>query len=232
MIHIRDLTFKTKKELGSWCRKMIATGQERPYTYDEHIKLLALLERHPRAEQKIGVGVRRFFTRKIFQYYCLHLERFDGSSTDFSYLKCVKGSPTSILSIWRDAARMGIRDQILDFRAQAFSVHPVRCEISGVRLRQADSHVDHVFPDTFIVLSNRFLEEYDLTPSFEWLSKPEDNQYRHYITNARILRLWQEFHRREAKLRMLHWSMNLGRESRTTDPDSVLAEIKEEVRGR
>jgi hypothetical protein len=56
--------------------------------------LLALIQQHPKAEEKIGCGVAYFTTARRWdngiptKHFVLH--RIDGTSTDFSYLKCLK----------------------------------------------------------------------------------------------------------------------------------------------
>src|SRR5438132_1107626 len=63
--------------------------------------LFDVLLRHPKANEKVGIGVRRFF-RSGSGFW---LERTDGTKTDFSFLKCL-GSRThraEVLSAMRAA---------------------------------------------------------------------------------------------------------------------------------
>ena len=52
-----------------------------------------LLDRHPDAKMKIGVGVKAIFVQKAFvgqwQSFCFHVKRTDGSEEDFSYNACL-----------------------------------------------------------------------------------------------------------------------------------------------
>lgn len=53
------------------------------------------LKRHPRAAEKIGCGVRRFFKNPApkpnYGKSCFWIERNDGSTEKFSFQKCVTG---------------------------------------------------------------------------------------------------------------------------------------------
>lgn len=58
----------------------------------QHSFLFALLSRHPRAMEKIGPGIKHFTVEHAaYGTRCFYLARVDGSDTDFSYLKCVRG---------------------------------------------------------------------------------------------------------------------------------------------
>lgn len=51
------------------------------------------LQRHPKAESKVGCGVKAIFVqRDRFGSFCFHLQRVDGSEEDFSYKKLFKMS--------------------------------------------------------------------------------------------------------------------------------------------
>ncbi|KAK9810101.1 hypothetical protein WJX72_004940 [[Myrmecia] bisecta] len=56
--------------------------------------VMALLQLHPRATEKIGVGVDHFSVQSYYdgseksKHFYLH--RLDGSHTDFSYRKCLR----------------------------------------------------------------------------------------------------------------------------------------------
>jgi Protein of unknown function (DUF3223) len=51
------------------------------------------LQRHPKADAKIGCGVKAIFVqRDRFGSFCFHLQRVDGSEEDFSYKKLFRMS--------------------------------------------------------------------------------------------------------------------------------------------
>jgi|SRR5215470_15923925 len=58
-----------------------------------HAFLCDLVSRHPRAAEKIGKGISHFtIGAGLFGTLCFYLNRVDGTRTDFSYLKCVRGA--------------------------------------------------------------------------------------------------------------------------------------------
>jgi hypothetical protein len=59
---------------------------------DDHEFVLALLSKHARAAEKIGVGVKHFTVEKAKgATQCFYITRLDGSRSDFSYMNCLRG---------------------------------------------------------------------------------------------------------------------------------------------
>jgi hypothetical protein len=87
-------TFATKKALEERLKAMLhaaAPGVE--LDEPEHSFLLCVLFRHPDAVEKIGCGVRAFRVgTSKYGNRCFEAVRTDGTWTEFSYLKCAKGS--------------------------------------------------------------------------------------------------------------------------------------------
>jgi len=158
-----------------------------------------LIERHPRRDEKIGVGVEAFY---ILQNPCnrkamtLMVERSDGSRIDFSWLTCVDGKDKSTKADLLAAMRSAVMSQVLDFRGAHFSGF---CQECSKEIDMAESNVDHV--DTFKILADRFLDghknipnEFDGHPTrFTTVFKSKDIQFR---------RDWELFHRENAKLQI------------------------------
>jgi hypothetical protein len=96
--NIGGLTFRTQAEIIAHCRSIIGQGDGR--VPDEHAAFLfGLLDRHPGAAEKIGVGVDHFeIARGAKQVGAgwiatrgFYVVRVDGSRDDFSFMKCVRG---------------------------------------------------------------------------------------------------------------------------------------------
>lgn len=90
---IGDTSFKAQAAANLFIRELL-NGQPLKVAIlqPQHLFLLALLSRHPRAAEKIGPGIKHF-TVEHAQHgtRCFYLTDMDGSKTDFSYLKCVRG---------------------------------------------------------------------------------------------------------------------------------------------
>jgi hypothetical protein len=111
-----------------------------------------LLNWHPEAEQKIGVGIAAIevrpteFGKNTRGFW---LVREDGSETDFSYRKCVDNEQT-YRKKFLAACRFAVKDHIAEFKDEFFRVAPVpSCALTGAPIAPENSHVDHTPPYTF-----------------------------------------------------------------------------------
>ena len=63
-----------------------------PIAGDDNAFLLELLKKHPRAVEKIGAGVKHFTVENAKGgTRCFYVIRADGSRSDFSFMKCLRG---------------------------------------------------------------------------------------------------------------------------------------------
>lgn len=85
-IVLNGIEFKFQKDAIDRFRNMLElyrNGQS--IAGDDRDMLLALLERHPEADKKIGCGIKRLYKyRTDMPTSCFWIERTDGSRTDFS----------------------------------------------------------------------------------------------------------------------------------------------------
>jgi hypothetical protein len=138
-----------KKEAMARCHEIVArTEDNQRVTGEDDVGFLHwLLGRHPRASQKIGVGVVSFTVQPMergTRGFVLH--RHDGSSTDFSYYSCI--TPPNGVSLARKAMRRAVDQQISEFRKASAARGPFVCEVTGEALRWDDVHVDHAPPSS------------------------------------------------------------------------------------
>jgi hypothetical protein len=86
--------FDSQKEAIETVKELL-NGQplKVPIPEPGHTLLSNLLSRHPRAAEKIGPGISHFTVEPAEHgTRCFYLTRIDGTKTDFSYFKCVRGS--------------------------------------------------------------------------------------------------------------------------------------------
>ena len=63
-----------------------------PITGNDHAFLLELLKKHPRATEKAGAGLKHFTVENAKGgTRCFYVTRVDGSRSDFSFMKCLRG---------------------------------------------------------------------------------------------------------------------------------------------
>jgi hypothetical protein len=81
------------------CREIIAAIENGELvTGDDAEFLLWLLDRHPRAAEKIGQGVAGFTVQSASMgTRCFVVHRMDGSSTDFSFQSCITAPDGTVL---------------------------------------------------------------------------------------------------------------------------------------
>ena len=90
-VTIETQRFTTKTQATEHFTKMLARYANRQdVTGADFDDLYSLLEKHPRAGEKIGAGVKRIFADWIRDgARCFWVERIDGTKEDFSIRKCI-----------------------------------------------------------------------------------------------------------------------------------------------
>jgi hypothetical protein len=84
-------TFPTKVAARTFIREVLYRHQLlAPITGPDHAFLQELLSKHPRAAEKIGVGVKHFTVAKAKGgTQCFYITRIDGSWLNFSFENCI-----------------------------------------------------------------------------------------------------------------------------------------------
>jgi Protein of unknown function (DUF3223) len=155
-IQIGELFFPTKAQALGHFRKMLFRYEpDGAIGKDDTRELLWLLARHPDADQKRGAGVIGFGVEELSAgLRRFRIIRVDGSSTDFSFRKCID-KPTSPLRWITAALRVEVRDEILQAKKDYFDTHGnadgrVPCQLDCGRLiRIEEADADHAPPFTF-----------------------------------------------------------------------------------
>jgi Protein of unknown function (DUF3223) len=208
--------FKFQKDALAFFKKMLNSYRaNRTIEEGDHEFLLALLERHPEAARKIGVGIKRFYKAPTeMGTSCFWVERTDGSKTDFSYITAVKAQGKSLYQEFADACRNAVRADLIKTKEEFFNQHgdehgKVECEISGEKMAIYESHLDHKKPLTFQVIVNTFIAANNITISKGMLSTPQDAQFESEFSDQSTKRQFKEYHHRMAQLRIINPKANL-----------------------
>ena len=119
VIDIGPVRFETQTEAIAHVSEMLRTLPRRVPLGDPHDSFLRdLLLRHPRATEKIKFGIKHFTIDDDHSgYVCFQLHRSDGSRSDFSFHKCLKGERQGSLAL--GALRNAVADQIERLRDSA-----------------------------------------------------------------------------------------------------------------
>jgi hypothetical protein len=195
--------FKTKKQETEFFRSILHRYEIGSRLSDEDaMDLAALLERYPDRDQKVGAGISHFTSREnTYGGRGFFLHRKDGSSTDFSYLRCINGRPPHKQEVAR-AFRRCIQGDVLERKRELFFLHgPILpCPITGERLEIHTAHMDHKAPLTFEVLLHTFLATKALDYDDVVLSTGSDNQECPAIVDAALRDEFRSYHNRVAIL--------------------------------
>lgn len=217
-IQIGNVEFKFQKDALAYFKEMLSScrnNQNIDTSSENHSMLLALIERHPEADQKIGVGIKHFFKAPTdMGTSCFWLEREDGTKTDFSYPTAVKAKGKSLYQEFSEACRHSIKNDLIKTKENFFDAHAdgegkVECEITGDRISIYESHLDHTKPLTFQVIVNTFITANKICISSDILSTSVDGQFTTEFINKDIENKFKEYHHSIAQLRIINPKSNL-----------------------
>lgn len=213
-IIIGDKIFTTKKDAHDHFKRILNS-----YAYGESLSevdlldVLALLHFHPRAEEKIGVGVCEIRVEKIrYKTKCFCIVRSDSSSDVFSYIKCINGeySPTAK---FRRTCRDLVREDLRGVKQTYFMAHSkkgsIQCQETGEWCSWEELNVDHRQPNTFSVIVDRFIEVNGIDVDAVNYSEVMDAVYE--FEDESLRKAFREYHRSKANLRLVKKKRNLGR---------------------
>jgi hypothetical protein len=205
-IEIGELTFSSKRAAAEHFRAMLyryEIGEDIPEP--DATALRWLLTHHPECEANIGCGVATFAVRHaVHATRCFEVIRSDGSSTDFSYLTCIKGMAPSALTQALQAMRAAVIDDIAEAKRALFreSCGIVECAVTGEPISLEEARADHAPPKTLRALAIAFLEARGIDPG-AFITDSEDNQYETRIVDPELAAAWRAYHHRLAAIRIV-----------------------------
>lgn len=157
---INRVEFKSKAALEKFVSQMLQSYEPGTIITGTNKEFLEeLFQYHPRASEKIGIGIKEIMVRidpvwkKTKQFWII---RTDGTGTDISYKKPIYGEPSTKMT-FAQACRSVVIDDIIQFKLQALKTKPI-CPHRGIMLDFANSSVDHVAPKTFNFLVDSFIK--------------------------------------------------------------------------
>jgi len=207
---------KTKTEQYNNLQELLnsfSTNEIIDVSHDKYEFLKELIKKHPKQEKFKG-DLDHFVVRtcginprnKNITYVAT-----DGYEETFSIYKCLDQKAESNLQYFKRAMRYYIYPQIRSFRDDYFQKNSnkgyVTCEISNLKFKIDNCHVDHRYPKTFDSMVNTFIKEYDIDVDKQTYLFPRHNQVE--ITNNEIISKFLNFHQNYADLRCVYFRANL-----------------------
>lgn len=213
-------SFPTQKAATEYFRAMLnryAVGDS--VNADDTRDLMALIERHPEASTKVGIGIDHFTVIKTGEgSNCFYIVRRDGTGTDFSFYKCVSGkAPTrkqEVSDAFREAVKLDIwnkRDSFYREYSREDGLLP--CAKTKEWIRRDEGHIDHMPPMTFEVIVTTFLASRGLSYDQVPITRGTDNQTMAALTDGNIAQQFREYHKSVATLDFVKSSVNLAQAS-------------------
>lgn len=172
-------------------------------------KLVDVVDRHPRSEEKIGPGIRAFIVYRGFGHHiALDILRTDGSRIDISWRKCVSRRDYTARAKLRRAMRDAVGWQVQGARDYWRSKGDP-CALCGGAIGEEPAHVDHVTP--FETLATRFLAGREEHAPKSFTENPDTHMTAFCDADATWAGDWQSFHAEHGELRLVHAQCNLRR---------------------
>lgn len=215
---IHDQTFNTQSSLKMFIQSILhGSGIELPVSNYNFEFLSKLLDRHPRRDEKVGVGIKSFIVRKDIygRTKCFWIVRLDGTETEFSYDKCIKGNKvTNPLKLFYEAARVTIDPQIEAYRESYIKAYKdsngkFPCEKTGKMLSRKEENVDHIPPLTFKKIVENFLEKTNHDLSSIGYSGFGDGEVHKKFMDESLKSEFATYHMQVARLRVISRKENL-----------------------
>ena len=210
-ITIGDQSFPTKKALHEYVLKIL-WGSDFGATLNGKDQgfILGLLQRHPRAGQKIGCGIGHFRIgkdhRRNYPYFIA--VRTDGTETDFSLMQCI--TPRNERTNFHLACRTAVIGQIVAFREDSFGNQTeIPCAISGTPVRKERCHVDHAYPMTFDHIVEDYIRDHKLDVKKVPVDGDGDGEKKKWFRHLEESERFAEYHREKAVLRITTEKDNL-----------------------
>lgn len=180
-------TFAKQGEATAFFKAMLARYADGEFlnSVDEDI-LYELLQRHPEADQKIGVGVQAFFRNKSPDHptSCFHLLRIDGSTTDFGYPTCITGRAPSLRHAFYEACRRSVVAELMVQKQRLFDMSPngIQCVRTGELTTIHTSEYRHTEP-RFRDIVRGFIQMKNLVIDSSMVTDSQDMQYTTVFTD-------------------------------------------------
>lgn len=212
-IEISGKTFKSQKDAISFVRDLLLSLESGGFVGEdsEHWYFFSdLLARHPDYTDKFGVGISKFLIgRNTKGDIELNLRRVDNSFSDVSWIKCVTGRATPVISNLKAAMRVEVDQQISKYKSLYFRPNMV-CELCMNEIDQlSDCNADHIIH--FDTLATDFIYQNPDHPK-EFDDQQMTNKAMFKIADRLYADTWASYHQTHAKLRLVHMTCNLKRE--------------------
>jgi hypothetical protein len=210
-ITLAGVTYTTKKAAREAVQAWFASCQDGAILVGRDLRMaLDILEAHPHYEWKCRGGVFGFYVGPNAEWpatRCLTMISGEHGHEALSYRVALGIAPAE--PSFRSAAREAVAFTIRQFKREEFRAGRGVCAITGQRLLESETHVDHAPPWTFEEIIRDFLARQGEMPV---IHNGSTDTFEHALDAERFL----NFHNERARLRLTHWTVNTGTLRRRT----------------
>jgi hypothetical protein len=235
-IVIGSRSFRTQKSALDHYKALLHRYQDGDRIADpgDYADLVALIERYDTILDQVGEAMkgcgrishfeRRRNTGTGWSGSGFWVVRQDGSATDFSYIRAVKGQPGDRSEHFYLACREAIALDLVLAKRRAFAEYGdahglVACELTGVMVSINDAHLDHAWPKfSHIVAGFRAARGWSRDIPDGIVSTPADGQVEHTFVDKAVANAFRDYHHNQAMLRILSKKANLQTASQSRRP--------------
>lgn len=208
--------FRTKAEAERFIREILGRyGNECDSRFCDRLYAIsredrkfveALLDLHPNKGVIVGEGIREISVQHLHDRYNSRrfiVVRRDSSYRDFTWRHALypRDARKNVMRL----CRLTVRHQTQAFRDRFFnSTRNPCCSLTGQPLTYENSDVDHIHPDEFECLVDRWLASVHLVWSDIGIIPSPDYEKPDRFEDIYLAQSWAEFHDRHARLRVIH----------------------------
>lgn len=203
-VNLPSVDFRTQKEATEFFRSMLDRYEDGEDVLDEDDTLLfELLQRHPEAQVKIGCGIKRFYRDRADGQAtsCFHVERIDGTTTDFSFYKCISSKSPKIEQEFYEACRQAVSQDLTERKMRKFlqAGGKLPCFKTGEIITINESEYRHTSP-RFRELVEGFKRFKRIAIDESQLSHSSDMQYVTTFADSEFAEEFKKYHAEHANL--------------------------------
>lgn len=201
-IILPSIVFKSKNDATSYFRDMLNKYKNGEIVnFEDDIFLFELVQRHPEAKEKIGIGITSFYKDKSSNYStsCFHLRRHDGSTTDISIPSCIKSKHPTIQQKFYSACRYAVSDSLIEKKKNLFKNGQLKCYKSDEFVDLKTSELRHTKP-RFSDIVEKFITDNNIEINESLIVESKDMQYVTELRSSKMLKDFINYHSKVAKL--------------------------------
>jgi hypothetical protein len=202
-VNLPSIQFSKKSDATDFFREMLNRYSDGDDVNSEDAEILyELILRHPETVEKLGVGLNKFYRARSTEYpatSCFHIERTDGTTTDFSYKSCIDSTEPTLDDYFYRACSWSVYEKNQNEKKQLFTRGPVHCSKTNEVVTLQNSEYRHTSP-SLKALVEEYKSGLGAQLTSEMFVEHADLQYSFKFADQTIEQGFIDLHNQKAKL--------------------------------